>query len=213
MILGNGPSTRNNWSGQIKRLTIYDHELLAPEVATHFVEWAKDEPPNPGGSEGVVANYLFDEGQGNVVHNQMDSVTDLVIPKRFFVIHQPFLERPWSEFHSRWSYWEDVGVNIAGFIPFGFVFRAYFSMIRKIKRATWLTIAMGFAVSLTIEVTQAFLPSRDSGMTDLLTNTFGTALGAILCVWTVKRNWFVQTRASSNHSEKSEENICVSLGH
>jgi len=38
MILGNGPSTRNNWSGQIKRLTIYDHELLAPEVSSHFAE-------------------------------------------------------------------------------------------------------------------------------------------------------------------------------
>jgi VanZ family protein len=210
MILGNGPSTRNNWSGRIERLAIYDHELLAPEVARHFAEWAKDRLPNLVEGEGVVADYLFNEGQGGVVHNQVDSVTDLVIPERFFVINQLFLERPWREFHSRWSYWEDVGVNIVGFIPFGFIFRAYFTLIWKIKRATWLTIAMGFAVSLTIEVTQSFLPSRDSGMTDLMTNTFGTALGAMVWAWSAKQNWFVRRSGSLTVGTKNEEEACAS---
>jgi VanZ family protein len=210
MIVGNGPSTRNNWSGQIKRLTIYDREILAPEVERHFAEWAKNGPPNLDGSEGVVANYLFDEGGGDIVHNHVESATDLFIPKRFFVIHQQFLERPSSEFHSRWSYWEDVGINIVGFIPFGFLFRGYFTVVRKMRRGNWLTIAMGFAVSLTIEVTQAFLPSRDSGMTDLLTNTFGTALGAILCAWAMKQNWFAHEGISSILSTKAED-TCVTF--
>ena len=134
-----------------------------------------------------MARYLFNEGEGNVVHNQVDSATSLVIPERFFILHQEFLERPWDEFKPGWDYWQDVAVNIAGFVPLGFFFQAYFSVTRRSKSTFWITIALGFAVSLTIEVSQAFLPTRDSGMTDLITNTSGTALGAIAWVWMVKQ--------------------------
>jgi VanZ family protein len=191
-IVGNAPSTRNNWSGRIKGLVWYDRELAASEASQHFAGWTKSKQPDLAETEHVVASYLFNEGKGNVVHNQVDSETNLLIPKRYFVIDEQFLERPSSEFHSRWSYWEDVGINIVGFIPFGFFFSAYFSAIGKIKRTIWSTIALGFAVSLAIEVLQAFLPTRDSGMTDLITNTFGTALGAILCSWSMKHNWFAR---------------------
>jgi hypothetical protein len=197
-VVGNSPLTAYSWSGQVKGLAIYDRELSASEVSQDFANWTAGWPTasttagrsDKAKNQGVVARYLFNEGKGNVVHNQVDPATSLLLPENFFILHEQFLERPWDEFKPGWHYWKDVGINIAGFIPLGFFFQACFSAIVRPKRTIWLTIAFGFAVSLTIEVLQAFLPTRDSGMTDLITNTFGTALGVIAHFWCVKHSCF-----------------------
>jgi len=191
LLIGNSPGITRNWSGQLWGLAIYSRELSASEISAHYGDGTKQRPALVQ-DVGAIALYPFNEGSGTVVHNQVDPATDLMIPDRFFVLNKQFLERPWTEFHAGWNYWKDVGINIAGFIPLGFFFCAYFSSARPVKRAVAGTIALGFAISLTIEVLQAFLPTRDSGMTDLFTNTLGTALGAVLCVWMVKHNWFSQ---------------------
>jgi VanZ family protein len=179
LVIGNSTVNTNTWSGQLKGLAIYNRELTASQVMQHYQSWLGSGNPDISAPDGAVALYFFNEGSGNVVHNQVDSATDLVIPERFFVLHEPFLERPWNEYHPGWNYWRDVGINVAGFIPFGFFFYAYFALLRGVKHPAAVTIAFGFAVSLTIEVLQAFLPTRNSGMTDLITNTLGTAIGVL----------------------------------
>jgi hypothetical protein len=183
-VVANHPTKAYSWSGQIKGLAIYDRELSAAEVSQSVVNWTKgtlgSTVPDSANRNGVVARYAFDEGKGIVAHNQVDSAMDLLIPKRFFVLHQQFLELPWDEFRPGWRYWKDIGVNVVGFIPLGLFFYAYFSQMWKLEKSAALTIALGFAVSLTIEVLQSFLPTRDSGTTDLITNTFGTALGVMV---------------------------------
>lgn len=178
-VVGNAPTTAYSWSGQLKGLAVYNRELSTAEVSQGFMDWTKGGQPDSPERRGVVASYRFEEGNGNVVRNQVDSATDLLIPNRFFVLHPQFLERPWDEFRPGWRYWKNVGVNVVGFIPLGFFFYAYLSQVRNGEHPAALTIALGFAVSLTIEVLQAFLPTRDSGMTDLITNTFGTFVGVM----------------------------------
>lgn len=179
LVIANAPSTHYSWAGLLKGLALYDRELSPAEVTQAPARWSEGTQPDPSKSQGVIARYVFDERKGNVVHNQVDSETDFLIPERFFVLHEQFLERPWDEFRSGWRYWKDIGVNVVGFIPLGFFFCAYFSQVRTAEHSVAMTVALGFAVSLTIEVLQAFLPTRDSGMTDLITNTLGTAIGVM----------------------------------
>ncbi len=187
LVAGNSPVTTDNWSGQLRGLAIYDRELTADEVSQHFASWTKGSPVNLAAESHAIALYRFDENGGRVVHNGIDAATDLLIPERFFLLHQKFLERPWDEFRPDWNYWKDVAINIVGFTPLGFFFCSYFWLVQRLKHAASLTIAMGFLVSLTIEVLQAFLPTRNSGMTDLITNTLGTAIGVILCRWALRQ--------------------------
>jgi VanZ family protein len=194
LVVGDAPRTSYSWSGELKGLAVYDRERTGTEIASSLADWTTGSRPDSVESDAIVARYLFDEGKGRVVRNRVDSATNLLIPERFFVIHPQFLERPWDEFRPSLSYFKDAAVNIFGFVPLGFCFGAYFTPILRVKKATWLTVALGFAVSLTIEVLQSFLPTRDSGMTDLITNTFGTALGVTLYVCGEKRQWFAWVR-------------------
>jgi len=180
LFIGNHPLVEDGWQGQLKGLAIYDQALTEAQVLQHYNAWTTKQNAEIE-NEGPIALYLFNEGSGTTVHNQMNSETDLRIPEHFFVLHAPFLERPWDEFQPSWSYWKNVLINIAGFVPLGFFFCAYFVSVRRMNRAVFATIALGAAISLTIEVLQAFLPTRDSGMTDLITNTLGTGIGAMLC--------------------------------
>jgi VanZ family protein len=180
LVVADSPTASNNWSGQILGLAFYRQELTAAQVARHWATWTKSSRPALLESEAPAALYLLDEGKGSVVHNQLDPATDLIIPSHYSVLHSRFLLSPWLEYKTTWSYWQDFSVNVAGFIPLGFFVAAYFSTVRVIDRPRAATILVGFVASLTIEVLQAFLPTRSSGMTDLFTNTMGTAIGVML---------------------------------
>ena len=109
------------------------------------------------------------------------------IPDRYLVLDQVLLRPFWEAFHpSSSGYWDDVLVNIAGFVPFGFLFCAYLSLARRFKWPALVAILLGFTVSLTIESLQVFLPTRDSDTTDVITNTLGTCFG----VWLYRLNFW-----------------------
>jgi VanZ family protein len=188
LVLGNSPSASDSWSGQIVGLALYDRRLDAAQVSKHFADWTKNSRPAFTDKMEPIAAYLFGERGGRVVHNQVTAGTDLAIPARYFVLHPEFLSLPWHHYHATWSYWADLTVNIAGFVPFGFFLVAYLSAARPTQRVGAITIGAGFLTSLTIEILQAFLPTRDSGMNDLITNTLGTAVGVL-----IYRSFWVQT--------------------
>jgi len=181
LVLGDSPVSDNPWQGKLYDLAIYGQELKPGEIARGYAaSETKAVLARPADDDHMIACYGFAEGSGNVIHNSARSAPDLNIPAAFRLLHQPFLTPAWKEFTPDRTYALDVAINIVGFIPFGFVLCMYLSWQRRWKRAAILSILAGLAISLTIEVLQGFIPSRSSGTTDLITNTFGTALGVAL---------------------------------
>lgn len=183
LVLGNSPVENDGWPGLWRGLAIYDRELTAADVAHHYQNWSSQQQPDIGDGDRAAAVYLFNEGSGYLLHNRVRTGIDLRIPANYLVLDEKFLEPAWKEFRWAWNYFKNVLINIAGFVPLGFFFRAYFSSTRKLRHATLVTVIVGTATSLTIEILQSFLPTRDSGTTDLVTNTLGTYLGVMLYRW------------------------------
>lgn len=182
LVLANS-TVDESWPGDIAGLATYDRELTPPQVERHFESWKHAQKPTVSGEETPTALYLFNEHDANIVHNEMDPETDLIIPANYFVLHPAFLRPLRDQLENAvnvWGYWRDIAVNVAGFIPVGFVFMAYFSSRRTLQRPALVVLLVGFAMSFTIEALQRFLPTRESGMTDLITNTAGTAVGVVL---------------------------------
>ena len=71
--------------------------------------------------------------------------------------------------------------NVLLFVPWGFLmFISLYSVERPTLQTYVLTILLGFTFTVTIEAWQYFLPTRVTDVNDVIWNTVGTVLGAIL---------------------------------
>lgn len=189
LVLGNS-TMKDGWRGSVFGLALLESVLSQTQIEqdTHggWNDRARTrQEPVP------VALYGFAERSGTRVRDLTGSGNDLEIAAKYFQLHPAFLDPPWNQFRTRWDgwmsrgYWSDNVLNVVGFMPLGFLFAAYLGLVRGSARARLLATLAGIAISLSIELTQYFLPTRDSSMTDLLTNAAGSALGA----WLYLRRW------------------------
>jgi hypothetical protein len=178
-ILGSAPDAYDTWRGEFLGMALFGRELSPAEVTEHYQAWLHGRPEVLKNDQ-PAALYVFRERAGNIVQNQITSGSDLVIPESFRIPSKPFLKPAWKEFSFSRSYLRDVFINVSGFVPFGFFLCMYFSWGQASGKAVLATIVLGAVFSVTIEVLQWYIPMRDSGTTDILTNTLGTALGALL---------------------------------
>jgi len=74
----------------------------------------------------------------------------------------------------------DVAVNVAGYVPFGFLAMAALRPRLRGAAAFALAVAGAAALSLVLEAGQSYLPARVATNLDVLCNVSGAALGALL---------------------------------
>lgn len=81
---------------------------------------------------------------------------------------------------SRPYYAFDVAANVLGYVPLGFLAVLAARPLLRGKGAFFLGLAAAALLSLLLESLQLYLPARTSSNLDLLANTAGGAIGALL---------------------------------
>lgn len=187
LILGNGASGKTPWTGWLFGLALYNRALSPVEIAWHRTLWTQGRARQLIGVPGLAALYRFNEGRGPQAKDSSGYGHRVIIPAIFQPIHRDILLPPWKDVSYNRPDYSDIAINVLGFLPFGFCFFLHRHARRPHRLVTnaLLVVLAGVAISLTIEVTQAWLPNRTSSLNDFITDTAGTLLGVALAlaVW------------------------------
>ncbi len=109
-------------------------------------------------------------------------------PFEFFWHYKDFV-------HGQWLWLPEVIMNIAVFVPVGFVLGLAF---RKIKG--WQVVLVGMGFSVGIELLQYFFKKGFADVDDVMNNTLGCALG-----WLVY--WMMRQILHNSKNRKIEPNL------
>jgi VanZ family protein len=178
LVIGSEADGKFPWAGRIHSVAIFDRGLNGKEIQSFG-----DREKQPGHTvNSPLVYYRFADIQGPTVRDHgIEPRADLVVPKYFTPYKRSILKKPSNEIRNLWSYRRDILLNFLCFIPLGFLFVNFLhSQGFPSPYAILLTMAIGFNLSLIIEILQAFLPGRESDLTDLIINTLGTIAGSFL---------------------------------
>ena len=196
LVLGNSVYGDNPWQGTIAGFALHLAALDERTLRNHRDLWSHGQ--GFAGNDYVSArlSYPLSERTGRRPLDRSLNETVLQFPRdKTFVDPKVFVPGLGSLDDSR-----DVGLNLGGFVPLGFLLATLFSKIRRTTRLPTLAIviAIGFALSFSIELAQAWIPSRSSTLLDLLLNVVGISLGGGAFAM-VSRKWQWDSPATRSH--------------
>ena len=186
LLLGNAARGNQEWSGELRGVA-FTAGALSPEAIARRSDASARGASGLASEPALHALYPLDEGRGDAAYDLTGRAPALHVPREFQPLRRTVLG--WATTRERSASWylRDLFVNVAGFLPAGF-FGALALAARRPRRRAWLGATLLAAVlSLGIEITQVWLPSRVSSLTDLAGNVAGGALGGGLALAVMQR--------------------------
>lgn len=179
LLLGNSVYGHHQWHGVISALALYDAAMTPEAVKAHETQWAKNGFVGTTSRIAPKIRYRFDKGPTEEVNNLAGNDYPLNVPKCMVILKKQFLR--WHEIRG-WRVWsidQDMLINLLGFMPLGWMLCATFRRLGGFagRHYRLLAVSLAFLFSLSLEITQAWIPSRDSSLIDLIMNTLGAAAG------------------------------------
>lgn len=185
LLLGNSVYGNHSWQGEIYGVAIFGKVLSKRDVETHFQAWSEN-PRFPFAKQPLpFILFPFEENGGTLAKNYPDETHPLYLPSLMKILSPRIFPRYRFEQLFNWNIFtnNDALLNFFGFIPLGFLLSITLLRLGEGSKRHYIaiTIAAGFLVSLFIETIQAWIPDRNSDLQDLILNTAGTLVGAIIC--------------------------------
>lgn len=178
LVVGAGPPWENPWAGEIEGLALYDAALPAEEIEHHAGLIPGADPTDLAVRPDIIALYVFDEQGGTRVDDRIGA-NPLFLPEYYLPPYGQVLApvdlKNWA---TAWNAM-DVVLNFAGFIPLGLLLTSLLRPYLPTFALIIVVTAIGAGISLTIELAQAMMISRNSSLQDLILNAIGTLTGAI----------------------------------
>jgi hypothetical protein len=172
IVFGSDAHGKEHWEGEICNFGVFDGTMRPEDVFRTM------QMPDSGSA---IILYRFGLAHnGRIVNQGGASKADLVIPDSFVPYRRAFLQEPrgylWGGIQGDSGH---ILSNIIMFIPGGYFLTLVLARKGMSRKAgCWGVVFVLFLLTAGIEVLQAFLPSRDSGWMDVISNTIGAMVGA-----------------------------------
>ena len=192
LVFGSRTDGTFGWKGLFYRFAIIP-QVLNPSAAGRT--------DDPSVQAQAVLSYEFNEQRDRtVIDHAAQNPVPLAWPERFIPYQRTILQSLrdyWPQF--RHPYWGDIVANIIAYLPLGYLVSLLLRNRTHAVLAAALPVLCAVMLSLTVEVLQAYLPTRNSSLMDVITNGIGGCLGVVAC----HRKW----------AEKSLKGMRVSFRH
>lgn len=191
LILGCNIYGKLAWHGTISEISFYNEALSAQQVQAGYQRRVAGKGKDFNQGTVPEISYVFDRAPLNRrVANLSEGDFPLHVPYYMKYLKKSFLGWPRLSGGIGWNFFLDMIINLFGFTPIGFMLCLTISRFRWPGgqfSIFWVAVGIAFLFSLSLEIAQAWIPTRDSSLMDLLLNTLGAVFGAGVCVSFVRK--------------------------
>ena len=180
LLIGNSVYGVNGWNGAIYGLAFYNRSLSRSEVREHYRQWHREDSLKFARHHDPVFLYLFSKDSfSRQVKDLGIAGKDLEDPRIMPVFKMKFFTLRTDFSTVGPVFFKDILINFLGFMPIGFasMLFIYGTGWFTFRKAALISLLFSFSLSLFIEFCQAWLPSRNSDILDLIFNTLGAVAG------------------------------------
>lgn len=176
LVIGSEGNGKFPWEGKIRSIAIFDRALTQDNIQS-LSGPGKQRLEN---MDSPLISYDFTGSQIQTIKDHGKGIpADLAFPKHFTPYKRTVLET--TNLKNLLADRKDILLNIILFLPLGFFLAGFLNFRGYNPHAAFLlAIGLSFTLSLGIELLQSLLPTRDSDLVDVITNTLGAGIGSAI---------------------------------